>query len=399
MVVNQTTPLTIVAYTDGAARSNPGVAGWGALIVMGENTRLEICGHSPHATNNQMELMAALQTLYQTPEDAILHIYTDSTYLKDGMTLWMPEWKKKHWKKKTPIKNLELWQALDLAASGRVVEWHWVRGHNGDAGNERADALANMGADGIEKGNFVAPKTISARGVDKTESKSQGFDGDTSRKNPSFVPLLPKPTKTQGHRQLVMDTETTGLHVAKGDRIVEIGAVELIDRKFTGKKLHVYLNPRRKMDDEVIAIHGISNTFVADMPEFAQVAQTVYDFFLGAELIAHNASFDMEFLDFEFANVGLGDFQDKVQITDTLILARDQFPAQKNNLDALVRRLNIPERDRTFHGALLDSEILADVYLAMTGGQIKLHLSGSQEQSTREHKQFEHLAHLLHVAP
>ena len=224
------------------------------------------------------------------------------------------------------------------------------------------------------------------------------FDGDTSRANPHFRPLLPKPIhRHESDRQLIMDTETTGLDPLKGDRIIEVGIVEMIGRKFTGEKLHVYINPQRGMDDVVIRIHGISEAFLTDKPTFDQVAQSLYDFMDGAEVIAHNASFDMNFLNMEFAKVGLTDFAQRVKVTDSLVMAKQQYPGQKNTLDALVRRLDVGKQDRTFHGALLDSEILAEVYLAMTGGQVTLAIEEDTQTDGGQttHASFANLAALL----
>lgn len=224
------------------------------------------------------------------------------------------------------------------------------------------------------------------------------FDGDTSRVNPNFRPLLPHPIhRGATNRQLIMDTETTGLDALKGDRVIEVGIVEMIGRKFTGEKLHVYIDPQRGMDEEVIRIHGISEAFLSDKPTFNQVAQQLYDFMDGAEIIAHNASFDMSFLNMEFNKVGLSDFADRVQVTDSLMMAKQQYPGQKNTLDALVRRLNVGKQDRTFHGALLDSEILAEVYLAMTGGQVSLAIEEDSQSTNGQasHLHFANLADLL----
>ncbi|KEQ15071.1 DNA polymerase III subunit epsilon [Endozoicomonas numazuensis] len=182
-------------------------------------------------------------------------------------------------------------------------------------------------------------------------------------------------------RQIIMDTETTGIDPSQGHRIVEIGCVEMIDRKLTGKTYHVYINPERHMDDEVIQIHGITNEFVKDKPLFAAVANDFLEFIKGAELIAHNAPFDVNFLNHElkWLDSALGQLEDYSKITDSLALARKKHPGQKNNLDALCKRYFIDNSARTFHGALLDSEILAEVYLAMTGGQTSLLLGGSGE--------------------
>lgn len=176
------------------------------------------------------------------------------------------------------------------------------------------------------------------------------------------------------NRQIIMDTETTGIDPSQGHRIVEIGCVEMIDRKLTGNTYHVYINPERHMDDEVIQVHGITNEFVRDKPLFAAVAKDFLDFIKGAELIAHNAPFDINFLNHElkWLDSSLGQVEDYSKITDSLVIARKKHPGQKNNLDALCKRYFIDNSARTFHGALLDSEILAEVYLAMTGGQTSL---------------------------
>lgn len=179
------------------------------------------------------------------------------------------------------------------------------------------------------------------------------------------------------HRQIVLDTETTGFDPEKGDRIVEIGCVELINRKLTGNNFHVYINPERVVSDEVIEVHGITNEFLVGKPVFAQVAQAFFDYIRGAELVIHNAAFDMRFINWELNNLwsGFGPTEQHCTVLDTLLMARDLHPGQKNSLDALCRRYDIDNSDRVLHGALLDAEILADVYLAMTGGQVSLNLA------------------------
>ena len=176
-------------------------------------------------------------------------------------------------------------------------------------------------------------------------------------------------------RQIVLDTETTGLDAKGGHRIIEIGCVELKERRLTGNNLHIYLQPDRDIDPGAIAVHGITNEFLLDKPRFANVANELQQFLVGAELIIHNADFDVGFLEHEFA---LCDqpliLADVCKVTDTLAMARKQFPGQRNNLDALCKRLGVNNAHRTLHGALLDSEILADVYLVMTGGQTALSL-------------------------
>ena len=490
-------PNTTVAYTDGACKGNPGAGGWGAHLIFSDGRTQDLYGGDKETTNNRMELMGAIQALTHSPLEHNLEIWTDSSYVKKGITEWIEGWKKRGWKtaSKKPVANQDLWQQLDELCQQRAVDWHWVKGHAGHAGNEKADELANLGVTSKseivattnlqdiakKKELIVTDKTQSAsddwlkfdplgfdmmddeldaeleshtaennvlskydnvinnnilvkenrhqyqnqhqynasepmRNTDmpdidtnmdteleaKTEARIETdtpkFDGDTSRANPYFIPLLPKPIhRHESDRQLIMDTETTGLDPLKGDRIIEVGIVEMVGRKFTGEKLHVYINPQRGMDEEVIRIHGISEAFLTDKPTFDQVAQALYDFMDGAEIIAHNATFDMNFLNMEFAKVGMHDFAERVQVTDSLVMAKQQYPGQKNTLDALVRRLDVGKQDRTFHGALLDSEILAEVYLAMTGGQVTLAIEDDPQSDGGHtaHTSFADLANLL----
>ncbi|MBO6223902.1 MAG: DNA polymerase III subunit epsilon, partial [Psychrobacter sp.] len=495
---------TTVAYTDGACKGNPGAGGWGAHLIFSDGSTQDLYGGDKETTNNRMELMGAIQALMHSPLEQKLEIWTDSSYVQKGITEWIEGWKKRGWKTagKKPVANQDLWQQLDALTQKRDVDWHWVKGHAGHAGNEKADELANLGVtsssdhssamhtqdlskkkvsimtddastasghdwlsfdplgldmeedeldeeldnepleshnndnnimakDAIIDTNRYeahahtpphATKPISTvdmpeahvpmnvpTSVPMTDTMNEGklsevaddgvkFDGDTSRANPHFKPLLPEPKhRHESDRQLIMDTETTGLDALKGDRVIEVGIVEMVGRKFTGEKLHVYINPQRGMDEEVIRIHGISEAFLADKPTFDQVAKSLYDFMDGAEIIAHNASFDMNFLNMEFAKVGLNDFAERVRVTDSLAMAKQQYPGQKNTLDALVRRLDVGKQDRTFHGALLDSEILAEVYLAMTGGQVTLAIEedAQTEGGQTAHANFSDLAALL----
>lgn len=180
-------------------------------------------------------------------------------------------------------------------------------------------------------------------------------------------------------RQIVLDTETTGIDPKEGHRIIEIGCVEVINRKLTGNHFHVYINPQREIEQEAIEVHGITNEFLADKPLFADVAKDFINFITGAQLVIHNAAFDVGFMDHEFAlNSATQSVKTKdiCDVLDSLLLARKMHPGQKNNLDALCRRYGIDNSHRELHGALLDAEILADVYLMMTGGQTKLNLAG-----------------------
>ena len=500
-------PNVTVAYTDGACKGNPGAGGWGAHLIFSDGSTQDLYGGEPDTTNNRMELMGAISALKYSPQNIKIELWTDSSYVKNGINEWIANWKKRGWKttSKKSVANQDLWQQLDALNNARDVDWHWVKGHAGHAGNEKADELANLGVtssserdtnnainnaikkkpsiavdaekdwlsfdplglddfedeeaqqleDTVLLNGFVTTeksltvtenhksyntKPIAERSTTKPMSTDTmiannttsdtvdlepvildsmnldsvildslsvdnnpqtdlpKFDGDTSRANPHFRPLLPKPIhRGENDRQLIMDTETTGLDALKGDRIIEVGIVEMVARKFTGEKLHVYINPQRGMDEEVIKIHGISEAFLTDKPTFDQVAQSLYEFMDGAEIIAHNASFDMNFLTMEFDKVGMSDFAQRVRVTDSLLMAKQQYPGQKNTLDALVRRLDVGKQDRSFHGALLDSEILAEVYLAMTGGQVTLAIeeNAQSDGGATTHANFATLAALL----
>lgn len=177
-------------------------------------------------------------------------------------------------------------------------------------------------------------------------------------------------------RQIVLDTETTGLDPLQGHRVIEIGCLELVNRRLTGNSFHFYLQPDREIEAEAIAVHGITNEFLQDKPRFADIADDFIRFVRGAELVIHNAAFDVGFLDHELSLLRQPPLTTHCSVLDTLRLARHKHPGQKNNLDALARRYGADARDRSYHGALLDAEILADVYLAMTGGQVGLMLHG-----------------------
>ncbi|MFT6153201.1 MAG: DNA polymerase-3 subunit epsilon, partial [Crocinitomicaceae bacterium] len=181
-------------------------------------------------------------------------------------------------------------------------------------------------------------------------------------------------------RQVVLDTETTG--IGEGHKIIEIGCVELIDRKLTGNHYHQYVNPMRLVDPEAMAVHGISDDFLEDKPLFGTVANDFIEFIKGSQLVIHNAPFDVGFMDREFGQLrGYPKTTDICTVLDTLKLARSMHPGQRNSLDALCRRYGIDNSHRELHGALLDSEILADVYLLMTGGQTSMSLGSDAEDS------------------
>jgi DNA polymerase-3 subunit epsilon len=181
-------------------------------------------------------------------------------------------------------------------------------------------------------------------------------------------------------RQIVLDTETTGLETSQGHRIIEIGCVELFNRRLTGRHYHQYINPEREVDAGAFQVHGLSNAMLADKPKFAQIADEFIAFVGDADLIIHNAAFDVGFINAEFfrLNPRPATIETRRTVIDSLLLARAKHPGQKNNLDALCKRYGVDNSQRDLHGALLDAEILADVYLLMTGGQTALSLGGNQ---------------------
>ena len=394
---------TITLYVDGACRGNPGLGGWGAYIIT-EQEEHKICGGELHTTNNRMELTAAIEGILFCPKDAKLIIWTDSNYVKRGITEWIEGWKKKSWK---DVKNPDLWKKLDATCQDREIEWNWIKGHAGHEGNEMADQLANQGADQIAaQENSTDPKkkaesdwllndpfglefdedseenqdefeqetALSAQRDDTAQDESlntttHGSNINVTTTDHPQIVITPATVDAIGPRQLILDTETTGFYFNDGDRIIEVGAIEMINRKLTGSSIHIYINPEKPVGDSE-NVHGISDEFLKDKPKYAEISDILFEYLKGAEIIAHNATFDMNFLDMEFERVGLGKLSNVCDVTDTLVMAKNKHPGQKNSLDALVRRYEIPARDRTFHGALLDAEILADVYLAMTGGQV-----------------------------
>jgi DNA polymerase-3 subunit epsilon len=185
--------------------------------------------------------------------------------------------------------------------------------------------------------------------------------------------------KAAADRRVVLDTETTGMPVTDGHRIIEIGCVEMEGRRLTGRHFHMYLQPDRQSDEGAIAVHGITDEFLQGKPRFREVADEFYEFIQGAELIIHNAAFDIGFINNEFALLAQDErssVHDYCSVLDTLAMARERHPGQRNSLDALCKRYGVDNSGRDLHGALLDAEILADVYLAMTGGQTNLSLAG-----------------------
>jgi DNA polymerase-3 subunit epsilon len=183
-------------------------------------------------------------------------------------------------------------------------------------------------------------------------------------------------------RQIVLDTETTGLDPAQGHRVIEIGALEILNRRVTGATYHVYLNPEREIDAGALQVHGLSREFLSDKPRFADVAGEFLDFVRDAELVIHNAPFDIGFLNSELSRLDDGPMKRYCGVLDTLKLAKQMHPGQKNNLDALCRRYFVDNAGRSFHGALLDAQLLAEVYLAMTRGQETLGIEIGQPSQT-----------------
>ena len=449
---------TITLYVDGACKGNPGLGGWGAYIIT-ETAEHKLCGGEVETTNNRMELTAAIEGIAFCPTDAKLIIWTDSIYVKRGITEWIQGWKKKNWK---DVKNPDLWKKLDQTCQGREIEWNWIKGHSGHPGNEMADQLANLGVEKtveqMKNGALtqsILPSTLVSSipseqssvdtkkkaeqdwllddpfGFDLMESETEedSLNNDSIEQTTMNIDPVVNVTKTidsdtivpehhapnlqhdmtdiqptmtiknmndlhpqimitsatkklQGPRQLILDTETTGFYFQNTDRIIEVGAIEMINRKLTGSSIHIYINPEKEVGDSE-RIHGITDEFLKDKPKYDEIAQVLFDYLKGAEIIAHNANFDMNFLNMEFKRSGFQALSEVCAVTDTLAMAKSKHPGQKNSLDALVRRYEIPQRDRTFHGALLDAEILADVYLAMTGGQVSLDIDALSSQTSQ----------------
>ena len=200
-------------------------------------------------------------------------------------------------------------------------------------------------------------------------------------------------------RQVILDTETTGLETEQGHRVIEVGAVELVNRRMTGNNFHQYINPQRDIDEAAIEVHGITLEQLQGEPVFADISEALFDYLKGAELVIHNAPFDVGFLNYEFALAGKGEkvVDEYCTVLDTLVMARHKHPGQRNNLDALCKRYEVDNTQRTLHGALLDAEILADVYLMMTGGQMTL-LGESedlmQQSENRDEIVFESSTHI-----
>lgn len=204
-------------------------------------------------------------------------------------------------------------------------------------------------------------------------------------------------------RQIVLDTETTGLETSQGHRIIEIGCVELFNRRLTGRHYHQYIKPEREIDAGAQAVHGISNAMLEDKPVFARIAEEFLSFVGDAELVIHNAAFDIGFLNYELNmfRPGFGSLAERCNVVDTLLMARAKHPGQKNNLDALCKRYGVDNSQRELHGALLDAEILADVYLLMTGGQTALSLGGNQggDGADGDHNQIRRLSSPRTILP
>jgi len=194
-------------------------------------------------------------------------------------------------------------------------------------------------------------------------------------------------------RQIVLDTETTGLEPSEGHRIIEIGCVELVDRRITGDTYHQYIQPDRDIDAGAIEVHGITNESLADKPRFADIAAEFLEFIRGAELVIHNAPFDVGFIDHEFRLLDAfpGTVAEHCKVLDTLAMARRLHPGQRNSLDALCKRYEIDNSQRELHGALLDAEILADVYLTMTGGQVSLSLDSRTDSNGNQRADIQRL--------
>lgn len=203
------------------------------------------------------------------------------------------------------------------------------------------------------------------------------------------------------HRQIVLDTETTGLSPDHGHRLIEVGCLEIINRRITQNNFHCYVNPKRAIDEGAVKVHGITESFLKDKPVFADIAEQLFAFIDGAELIIHNAPFDLGFLNMEFKKISpsRAPITQFCSVIDTLVMARLQHPGQQNTLDALCRRYGVDNKHRDLHGALLDAELLAQVYLLMTGGQTQLFAVQEAEKSASRVETIQQLERTHHTLP
>jgi DNA polymerase-3 subunit epsilon len=199
---------------------------------------------------------------------------------------------------------------------------------------------------------------------------------------PDSGKIASDPFANAAMRQIFLDTETTGLSPENGDRVIEVGCIEMDNRRLTGRNLHFYLNPQRKNHEDAVRIHGLTDDFLADKPLFASIVDELLEFVGGAEIIIHNAGFDVGFLNEELRRCGREKFATHVSaITDTLVMAREMFPGKANSLDALCRRLEVDNTNRTLHGALIDANLLAEVYIRLTRGQDSLVMEMTEDSS------------------
>jgi len=366
-------------FTDGSCIGNPGPGGWGVLLLINDKKQ-ELFGGEANTTNNRMELTAVIKGLEAIPRPSKIRITTDSQYVKDGITKWIEGWKRKGWitANKQPVKNRDLWERLDnLIKHHQQTEWVWVRGHSGHIENERVDQLAKQGAAQASKKPMI----------------NRNIELITHAKPPIAKNTPPNKTtvaaKENQSRQIILDTETTGLSADEGHRIIEIGGIELINRQLTNNNFHKYLQPDRDIDAGATKVHGIINSFLTDKPRFADIAEEFINYVQGAELIIHNANFDIGFLNAELklwtieTGKKLIQISDLCTVTDTLALTRQTHPGQRNSLEALCKRYNIDQTKRSLHGALLDAELLAQVYLAITGGQATLSLNAEAKNGIK----------------
>src|SRR5690606_1903210 len=249
----------------------------------------------------------------------------------------------------------------------------WLAHRRRQAGEEPGP-LATARAGRVPAPDRVA---LGARPCRPCRERARGPAGAGSGRGPA------ERTPRSALRQVVLDTETTGLEVSKGHRVIEIGCVELVERRPTGRHFHRYLNPQRDIDAGAAEVTGLTREFLDDKPLFEHIVDEFLDFVTGAELIIHNAAFDVGFLDAELQRVGarVRSLAECTRITDTLALARERFPGKRNTLDALCNRLGIDNTHRTLHGALLDAQLLAEVYLAMTAGQADLGLAAAATET------------------
>ena len=358
-----TNPNIVEIFTDGSCLGNPGAGGWASLLCYKGEERL-LSGGEQETTNNRMELRAAIEALQVLNRRCKVALFTDSVYVQRGIQEWLPKWTQNNWRtsSRQPVANRDLWQLLSEISKQHLIEWHWVKAHSGHPQNERVDTEARKQATRVANGRNDGGG--SKPGAGATPGANGGAVGRSRIRKA-------KPGPSRYSRQICLDTETTGLSPHEGHRVIEIGAVEIIDRRITGNNYHSYFDPEvDSIHPSAVKVHGLTAERLASEPLFRDGVEEFLEFIRDAELIIHNAPFDVGFLNAEMARVRA--LEGKMlenhcpSIIDSLQLARSMRPGKGNKLDDLKDHYEIDDK-RDLHGALIDARILAKVYLCMIG--------------------------------